>query len=178
MIFLETPLKDARLIDIEKREDERGFFARAWCRREFAANGLNPGLAQCNISFNPHRGTLRGMHFQDKPFEEAKLVRCTSGSLYDVIIDLWPDSATYLKHLGAVLTAENRRMLYVPEGFAHGFLTLRDATEVFYQITEFYAPEAQRGVRWNDPAFAIDWPEEPRLISERDRNFPDFHGLV
>ena len=178
MIFLETPLKDARLIDIEKREDERGFFARAWCRREFAANGLNPGLAQCNISFNPHRGTLRGMHFQDKPFEEAKLVRCTSGSLYDVIIDLRPDSATYLKHLGAVLTAENRRMLYVPEGFAHGFLTLRDATEVFYQITEFYAPEAQRGVRWNDPAFAIDWPEEPRLISERDRNFPDFHGLV
>jgi dTDP-4-dehydrorhamnose 3,5-epimerase len=178
MIFLKTPLKDARLIDIEKREDERGFFARAWCRREFTANGLNPDLAQCSISFNPHRGTLRGMHFQAKPFEEAKLVRCTSGSLYDVIIDLRPDSPTYLKHLGAVLTAENRRMLYVPEGFAHGFLTLMGATEVFYQITEFYTPEAQRGVRWNDPAFAIDWPEEPRLISERDRNFPDFHGLL
>lgn len=178
MIFYETTLKDARIVDLEKREDERGFFARSWCRREFAANGLNPALAQCSISFNPHRGTLRGMHYQAKPFEEAKLVRCTSGSLYDVIIDLRPDSPTFRKHLGVQLTAANRRMLYVPEGFAHGFLTLEDATEVFYQISEFYAPEAQRGVRWNDPAFAVKWPEEPRLMSARDRSFPDFQGVV
>jgi dTDP-4-dehydrorhamnose 3,5-epimerase len=174
MIFTETILGGAVLIDIEKHEDERGFFARAWCRSEFEAQGLNPSLAQCNISFNPHKGTLRGLHFQVKPHEEAKLVRCTMGSLFDAIVDLRPDSPTYKKHLGVVLTAENRRMLYVPEGFAHGFLTLEDATEVFYQISEFYSPESQRGVRWNDRAFAIAWPAEPRFISERDRSYPDF----
>ena len=174
MIFTGTILKGAMLVDLEKHEDERGFFARTWCCREFEAQGLNPGLAQCNISFNPHKGTLRGMHFQVKPHEEAKLVRCARGSLFDAIIDLRPESPTYKKHLGVVLTADNRRMLYVPEGFAHGFLTLEDATEVFYQISECYEPESQRGVRWNDPAFGIDWPTEPKLISGRDRGYPDF----
>lgn len=174
MIFTRTILKDAMLVDLEKHEDERGFFARTWCRREFEAQGLNPRLAQCNISFNPHQGTLRGMHFQIKPHEEAKLVRCARGSLFDAIIDLRPDSPTYKRHFGVALTADNRRMLYVPEGFAHGFLTLEDATEVFYQISVCYAPESQRGVRWNDPAFGIDWPAEPKLISGRDRSYPDF----
>jgi dTDP-4-dehydrorhamnose 3,5-epimerase len=176
MIFTKTVLKDAMIVDIEPKEDDRGFFARSWCRKEFEAHGLNPNLAQCNIAFNPKRGTLRGMHLQVKPFEEAKLVRCTRGSLSDVIVDLRPDSPTYKKHLRAVLTSENRRMLYVPEGFAHGFLTLEDATEVSYQISEFYVPESQRGFRWNDPAFDIAWPAEVRFISDRDRGYPDFSG--
>jgi len=176
MIFTETDLKGAFVVDIEKHQDERGFFARSWCRREFEAHGLNPKLAQCNISFNPHKGTLRGMHCQAKPFEEAKLVRCTRGSLHDVIVDLRPGSPSYKKSLGVVLTAENRTMLYVPQGFAHGFLTLENDTEVFYQISEFYMPESQRGFRWNDPAIAISWPAEVEFISDRDRNFPDFSG--
>ena len=176
MIFTETDLKGAFVVDIEKHQDERGFFARSWCRREFEAHGLNPKLAQCNISFNPHKGTLRGMHYQAKPFEEAKLVRCTRGSLHDVIVDLRPGSPSYKKSLGVVLTAENRTMLYVPQGFAHGFLTLENDTEVFYQISEFYMPESQRGFRWNDPAIAISWPAEVEFISDRDRNFPDFSG--
>ena len=176
MIFTETDLKGAFVVDIEKHQDERGFFARSWCRREFEAHGLNPKLAQCNISFNPHKGTLRGMHCQAKPFEEAKLVRCTRGSLHDVIVDLRPGSPSYKKSLGVVLTAENRTMLYVPQGFAHGFLTLENDTEVFYQISEFYMPESQRGFRWNDPAIAITWPAEVEFISDRDRNFPDFSG--
>ena len=176
MIFTETDLKGAFVVDIEKHQDERGFFARSWCRREFEAHGLNPKLAQCNISFNPHKGTLRGMHYQAKPFEEAKLVRCTRGSLHDVIVDLRSDSPSYKKSLGVVLTAENRTMLYVPQGFAHGFLTLENDTEVFYQISEFYMPESQRGFRWNDPAIAISWPAEVEFISDRDRNFPDFSG--
>jgi dTDP-4-dehydrorhamnose 3,5-epimerase len=176
MIFTKTVLNDATIVDIEKKEDERGFFARSWCRHEFEAHGLNPNLAQCNISFNPQKGTLRGMHIQVQPHEEAKLVRCTRGSLCDVIIDLRPDSSTYKKHLSVDLTSENRRMLYVPEGFAHGFLTLEDATEVFYQISEFYRSGSQRGFRWDDPAFAIAWPAEVRLISDRDRSYPDFGG--
>jgi len=176
MIFTETDLKGAFVVDIEKHQDERGFFARSWCRREFEAHGLNPKLAQCNISFNPHKRTLRGMHYQAKPFEEAKLVRCTRGSLHDVIVDLRSDSPSYKKSLGVVLTAENRRMLYVPQGFAHGFLTLENDTEVFYQISEFYMPESQRGFRWNDPAIAITWPAEVEFISDRDRNYPDFSG--
>lgn len=176
MIFTKTVLNDAFILDIEKKEDDRGFFARSWCRREFEAHGLNPDLAQCDISFNPKKGTLRGMHLQVKPFEEAKLVRCTRGSLFDVIVDLRPDSPTYKKQLSVVLTSENRRMLFVPEGFAHGFLTLEDATEVFYQISEFYMPESQRGFRWDDPAFAIAWPAKVKLISERDRSYPDFGG--
>lgn len=176
MIFTPTNLKGAAVVDLEKREDERGFFARSWCRREFEAHGLNPRLAQCSVSFNLRRGTLRGMHYQARPHEEAKLVRCTRGSLYDVIVDLRPDSPTYKRHFGLALTAENRTMLYVPEGFAHGFLTLEDATEAFYQITEFYAPDDQRGFRWDDPAMAIGWPEKPKFISERDRTYPDFAG--
>ena len=176
MIFTKTVLNDAMIVDIERKEDDRGFFARSWCRREFEAHGLNPNLAQCNISFNPKKGTLRGMHLQVKPYEEAKIVRCTRGSLCDVIVDLRPDSPTYKKHLSVVLTSENRRMLYVPEGFAHGFLTLEDATEVSYQISEFYRPESQLGFRWDDPAFAIAWPAEVRLISDRDRSYPDFGG--
>ena len=176
MIFTKTVLNDATIVDIEKKEDDRGFFARSWCRREFEAYGLNSNLAQCDISFNPRKGTLRGMHFQVKPYEEAKLVRCTRGSLCDVIVDLRPNSPTYKQHLSVVLTSENRRMLYVPEGFAHGFLTLDDDTEVFYQISEFYMPGFQRGFRWNDPAFAISWPAEPEFISDRDRCYPDFGG--
>jgi dTDP-4-dehydrorhamnose 3,5-epimerase len=176
MIFSATALKDAMILEIEKKEDDRGFFGRSWCRREFEAHGLNPHIAQCNISFNPRHGTLRGMHYQTRPHEEAKLVRCTRGSIHDVIVDLRKESPTYRQHLGVTLTGDNRRMLYVPEGFAHGFLTLEDDTEVFYQISEFYAPESQRGFRWNDPAFAIAWPAEIKIISERDRSFPDFGG--
>ena len=176
MIFRETGLKDAFVIEIERREDERGFFARSWCHREFEAHGLNTRIAQCNISVNYKKGTLRGMHYQAKPFEETKLVRCTRGSLYDVIVDLRPDSQSYKKHLGLTLMPDNGKMLYVPEGFAHGFLTLEDNTEVHYQISEFYAPDHARGFRWNDPAFAIVWPAEVKIISERDRNYPDFRG--
>ena len=174
MIFIETKLAGACIVEIEKQEDERGFFARSWCRREFEAHGLNPNLAQCNISFNTKKGTMRGMHFQAEPFEEAKLVRCTMGSLYDVIVDLRQDSPNYRKHLSIILTSDNRTMLYVPERFAHGFLTLDDNTEIFYQIWEFYVPKYARGFRWNDPAFGIEWPSEVKIMSDRDRNYPDF----
>jgi dTDP-4-dehydrorhamnose 3,5-epimerase len=176
MIFTETALKGAHLVDLERHEDDRGFFARSWCAGEFETSGLNPRIAQCSLSFNVRKGTLRGMHYQVKPFEEAKLVRCTRGSLCDVIVDLRPDSPTYARHLSVFLSADNRRMLYVPEGFAHGFLTLEDATEVFYQISELYSPESQRGFRWDDPAFGIVWPEAVQVISERDRTYPDFAG--
>jgi len=176
MIFTETKLRGAFLIDIERHEDERGFFARSWCRREFEAHGLDPEIAQCNVSFNVRKGTLRGMHYQTEPFEEAKLVRCTRGALCDVIVDLRPDSVTFKQHVSDVLTAENRRMLFVPGGFAHGFLTLEDATEVLYQMSAFHAPERARGFRWNDPAFGIPWPAEVEVISERDRRYPDFGG--
>lgn len=174
MIFTETPLKGAFIIEPERLEDERGFFARTWCQREFEAHGLNSRLVQCNISFNKKKGTLRGMHYQIAPYEEAKLVRCTQGAIYDVIIDLRPGSSTFKQYTAAVLTAQNHKMLYVPEGFAHGFLTLEDHTEVFYQMSEFYAPEYARGVRWNDPAFGVQWPAEVQIISDRDQNYPDF----
>lgn len=174
MLFRETALKGAYVIEIERREDERGFFARAWCQHEFEEHGLNPRLVQCNISFNYQKGTLRGMHYQIAPYEEAKLVRCTAGAIYDVIVDLRPASPTYKQHIGVTLTPDARNMLYIPEGFAHGFLTLADQTEVFYQMSEFYAPEAARGARWNDRAFAIEWPEAVQVISERDANYPDF----
>jgi dTDP-4-dehydrorhamnose 3,5-epimerase len=174
MIFTETTLKDAFVIEPERREDERGFFARTFCQREFEAHGLNPCFVQCNISFNKRRGTLRGMHFQTSPYEEAKLVRCTRGAMYDVIIDLRPASATFKKYFAAVLSAANGKMLYVPEGFAHGFQTLEDETEVLYQISQFYAPEHARGVLWNDAAFGIDWPPAERIILERDQCFPRF----
>lgn len=174
MIFRETKLPGAYVIDLEPHRDERGFFARAWCQREFEAHGLTPRLVQCNISFNTRRGTLRGMHYQAPPHEEAKLVRCTRGRLYDVIIDLRPDSPAFKQHIGITLSAENRTMLYVPEGFAHGFLTLDDATEVFYQMSAFYAPEAARGVRWDDPAFGIEWPAPVEHIKDRDQAYADF----
>ena len=175
MIFTETKLKGAYVLSIEKLEDERGFFARSWCRREFEKHGLNPQLVQCNISFNSHKGTMRGMHYQVKPYEEAKLIRCTTGSIYDVIVDIRPHSPSYKQYLGIALTPENHKMLYVPEGFAHGFLTLDDNTEVFYQMSEFYAPDHARGFRWNDPVFGIEWPANVQVISDRDRDYPDFN---
>ncbi|HZI25457.1 MAG TPA: dTDP-4-dehydrorhamnose 3,5-epimerase [Chryseolinea sp.] len=174
MIFTETKLKGAFIIDIEPREDERGFFARSWCEDEFKKHGLNARLAQCNISFNKKRGTLRGMHYQVAPFTEAKLVRCTMGGIYDVIIDLRPDSPTFKQWISAELTAENRRALYVPEDFAHGFQTLMDNTEVFYQMSEFYHPECARGLRWDDQAIGVVWRNEPVIISRQDRDYTDF----
>ncbi len=174
MIFTETALPGVFLITPELKEDERGFFARTWCEREALAHGLKPTVLQCNLSFNRKKGTLRGMHYQRAPFEEAKLVRCTMGAIYDVVIDLRRDSPTYTRHVAVVLSAENRRMVYVPEGCAHGFQTLTDDTEVFYQMSQVYAPHCAAGVRWNDPAFGIAWPEDERIIVERDRTYPDF----
>ncbi len=174
MIFIETELKGAYIVEPQRLEDERGFFARVWCQREAEAHGIQTQWVQCNISFNTITGTLRGMHYQVAPHEEAKLIRCTMGAAYDVIIDLRPESSTFGQHVAAVLTALNRTMLYVPEGFAHGFLTLEDNTEVHYQMSEFYVAECARGVRWNDHAFGIRWPAEPQVISERDRSHPDF----
>jgi dTDP-4-dehydrorhamnose 3,5-epimerase len=176
LIFTETRLKGAFVVELERRDDERGFFARSWCRTEFEAHNLNPAIVQCNVSFNRLKGTLRGMHYQAAPFEEAKLVRCTSGALYDVIIDLRPTSATYQQHVSELLSAANRKMLYVPEGFAHGFQTLEDNTEVFYQMSQFYSPEHARGVRYNDPAFGIEWLIAEPVITQRDRDYPDFNG--
>jgi dTDP-4-dehydrorhamnose 3,5-epimerase len=173
--FIETKLRGAFIIEPERLEDERGFFARTWCRKEFEARGLNPCLVQCNISFNRNKGTLRGMHFQIPPHAEAKLVRCTMGAIYDVILDLRPDSPTIKQWVAVELTAENRKMLYAPEGLAHGFLTLIDNTEVFYQMSASYHPESARGVRWDDPAFAILWPlDRPGHISVRDKSLPLF----
>jgi dTDP-4-dehydrorhamnose 3,5-epimerase len=174
MRFTETKLKGAFIIEPERLEDERGFFARSWCEREAAAYGLYPKWVQCNISFNKQKATLRGMHYQSAPFAEAKLIRCTMGAIYDVLIDLRPDSSTFKQWVAIELSAENRRMLYIPEGFAHGFLTLDDNTEIFYQMSQFHAPTHARGVRWNDPAFAIEWPFDVRVISDKDRHYPDF----
>ncbi len=174
MIFHETPLPGARVVEPERLTDERGFFARLFDPREFEARGLNPKVAQTSLSFNPRKGTLRGMHYQRAPFAEAKLVRCTRGSVHDVIVDLRKDSPAYRGHFGVVLDAESRRMLYVPEGFAHGFLTLTDDAEVTYQISAPYSPEHAAGVRWDDPAFGIRWPEAVLVINERDRTYPDF----
>ena len=174
MRFYETQIKGAFLIEPEKNKDERGFFARVWCQRDFEEHGLNPRLVQCSISFNKKKGTLRGMHYQAVPFAEAKLVRCTRQSIYDVIVDLRPESLTFKQHLAVVLSAENHKMLYVPEGCAHGFQTLEDNAEVFYQMSEFYSPEHCRGVRWNDPAFGIVWPIADPIMLERDKSYPDF----
>ncbi len=173
MIFQPTGLAGAYVIQVEELTDERGFFARSWCQHEFEAHGLNPRLAQCNISYNRWQDTLRGMHYQVAPHEEAKLVRCTQGAIYDVIVDLRPSSPTYLYDFGITLTPAERNMLYVPEGFAHGFLTLADDTEVFYQMSEFYVPGAARGFRWDDPAVSIAWPRAVSVISERDAAYPD-----
>jgi dTDP-4-dehydrorhamnose 3,5-epimerase len=175
MLFTETRLQGAYIIDPERIEDERGFFARTWDRHEFASHGLNTNLAQCNISYNARRGTLRGMHYQAAPYEETKLVRCTAGTIYDVIIDLRPGSPTLRQWLAVELSAANRRMLYIPPGYAHGFQTLEHHSEVFYQMAEFYAPNYGRGVRWNDPAFGIEWPEiEQRILAERDATYADY----
>ncbi len=174
MKYLETPLKGTFVLELERLEDERGFFARSWCKAEFESRGLYSNIVQCNVSFNRKKGTLRGMHYQVKPHEEAKLVRCTMGALYDVIIDIRKDSATFRKWHSVELSAKNHRMLYIPEGLAHGYLTLEDDSEVFYQMSERYYPECARGVRWNDPAFNIQWPDAKMLISARDREYPDF----
>lgn len=171
MILKETKLKGAYIIELQPIEDERGFFARTFCQKEFVANGLNPKLVQCSISYNKRKGTLRGMHYQVAPMAEAKLVRCTRGAIYDVIIDLRHESPTYCEWIAAELNVDNHRMIYIPAGFAHGFQTLMDDTEVFYQMSEFYAPECARGVRWDDPAFGIVWPDDKSIISEKDMNY-------
>jgi len=174
MRFVETRLPGAWVIDLEPRGDDRGFFARSYCEREFAAHGLATRYPQGNLSFNVRAGTLRGMHYQAVPHREAKLVRCVAGRIHDVIVDLREGSPTWRQWLGVELGADDRRALYVPPGFAHGFLTLRDATEVLYQMGEFYVAEAARGFRWDDPFFAIAWPSPPSVISDRDRTYPDF----
>jgi dTDP-4-dehydrorhamnose 3,5-epimerase len=174
MIFHETKLPGAFKIQLDPRPDERGFFARSWCQKEFEENRLNSRLVQCSVSFTSRKGTLRGMHYQESPHAEAKVVRCTKGAIYDVVVDLRKESWTYKAWIAVILTAENRNMIYVPERCAHGFLTLDDETEVFYQMSEYYRPESARGVRWNDPAFQIAWPNKVEVISERDRNYPDF----
>ncbi len=176
MIFTGSKLKGAYIIDVERREDERGFFGRTFCQNEFSAHGLKVNVAQCNISFNKKRGTLRGMHFQIAPRAEAKLVRCTRGKIWDVMIDLRPDSPTRYQWEAVELSAENRRALYIPEGFAHGFQTLEDDSEVFYQMYEFYSPEHASGVRWDDPAFGIIWPLSNPVMSEKDRSYPLLSG--
>jgi dTDP-4-dehydrorhamnose 3,5-epimerase len=174
MIFTKTKLEGAYIVELEQKRDNRGFFARGWCRNEFTDQGLIAQLAQVNISFSIEKGTLRGMHYQTAPFEEAKLMRCTRGGIYDVIIDLRPASPTYKQWIGAELTANNYTMLYVPEGFAHGFQTLEDHTEVVYQVSQFYAPQSERGVRYDDPAFGIVWPADVRVISDKDRQWADY----
>lgn len=174
MIFIETKLRGAYEIHLEPICDERGFFARSWCQKEFESHGLNPKVVQCNVSFTSRKGTLRGIHFQVAPFAETKLVRCTRGAIYDVVLDLRPHSPTFRGWIGVELTAEKRNMVYVPEGCGHGFLTLQDDIEIFYQMSEFYNAEAGHGVRWDDPAFQITWPGKVEVISERDRTYSDF----
>ena len=172
MIFTQLSLQGAYIVDIEPREDERGHFARSFCTEEFARSGLKNGVAQCNISFNRRKGTLRGMHFQAPPKAEAKLVRCTRGRVHDVIVDLRDGSPTFARWVAVELSEGNSRMVYVPEGFAHGFQTLVDNSEVFYQMFESYSPEHARGIRWDDPAVGILWPLHDPIVSERDRMFP------
>jgi dTDP-4-dehydrorhamnose 3,5-epimerase len=174
MIFTETKLKGAFIIDVERREDERGFFGRAWCKKEFEEHGLNSNAVQANVSFNKNLGTLRGMHYQAAPFSESKTVRCTSGSIFDVIVDLRADSPTFKQWIGAELTGKSFRMMYVPEGFAHGFITLEDNTSVYYLVTQYYSPGAEAGLKFDDPAFNITWPIPPILLSDKDKMHPPF----
>lgn len=173
MLFHKTPLKDAYLIDLEKREDDRGFFARFFCSKEFEGEGLEKGFVQVNNSLSKDKGTLRGIHYQVAPKEEVKLVRCIKGSFYDVIVDLRKNSPTFKQWFGAELSAENRRMMYVPKGFGHAFLTLEEDSEALYMVSEYYSPEHERGVRWNDPAIGIQWPFKPNVISEKDEKHPN-----
>lgn len=174
MIFKESKLKGAFVIDLEKHQDERGFFARTFCRKELQDHGLIADVAQANMSLSKARGTLRGMHYQKAPYEETKLVRCIRGALYDVIIDLRPESPTYKQWIGVELSADNYRMLFVPKNFAHGFITLAEDTEVTYMVSQYYSPGAELGIRWNDPQFAIEWPIDVTVISPKDANWPDF----
>lgn len=174
MIFEETKIGGVIEVRLNRIGDERGFFARSWCRKEFEEAGLESDLVQCSISFNSRKGTLRGMHYQTAPFAETKLVRCTKGAIYDVILDLRADSRTFKQWVAVTLSDENRNMIYIPKGCAHGFLTLSDDSEIFYQMSEYYHPEAARGVRWNDPEFGIEWPEQVAVMSDRDRTLPDF----
>lgn len=174
MRFSQTPLTGVFVVDIDAIEDDRGFFARGWCRREFEAHGLPVETAQANISLSKYKGTLRGLHWQEPPHAENKLVRCTRGAIFDVAVDLRPESATYLQWFGVELTQDNHRMLLIREGCAHAFQTLVDYTEVFYQVSEFFAPKYERGARYNDPSFGIDWPLPVTVISDKDANWPDF----
>jgi dTDP-4-dehydrorhamnose 3,5-epimerase len=174
MHFSETNLSGVYEIDIDPIPDERGFFARTWCSDQFLRQGLNARLVQCSVSFNKKEGTLRGMHYQVAPHAEAKLVRCTRGSVYDVVLDLRAGSSSFRGWIAVLLSADKRNMVYVPEGCAHGFLTLQDECEIFYQMSEIYYPDCARGVRWSDPAFQIKWPAPVQVISERDRTYPDF----
>lgn len=175
MIFHELPLKGAYLIEMQKHQDERGFFSRTFCRKEFSTMGLVEVFVQANTALTYRRGTLRGMHYQAPPLQEAKLIRCIRGSIYDVIIDIRPGSPTFKKWYGRSLTEDDYDMIYVPEDFAHGYLALSDHSEVFYLVSQFYSPEHERGLRWNDPAFDIDWPfSGPFILSEKDKNWPVF----
>jgi len=176
MIFAELKLTGAYIIDLERREDPRGFFARSWCRKEFGDHGLCVEFVQINVGFSTKKGTLRGMHYQAAPHQEVKVVRCTMGAIYDVIVDLRPESPTFTRWAGVELNSVNRRMLYVPEGFAHGYQTLEDNTEICYQTSRIYAPESARGNRYDDPAFGIEWPLAVACISDPDRSWPDYTG--
>ncbi len=176
MTFVPTRLSGVYIIEVEPHQDKRGFFARTYCAREFTEQGLAAKFVQCSISMNQIRGTLRGLHYQQAPARESKLVRCTSGAIYDVVVDVRPESPTYLQHLGVELSARNRRGLYVPELFAHGLQTLADETEVFYQISEFYAPEKSTGLRFDDPRLGIQWPLPVNVINEKDQNWPLLAG--
>jgi dTDP-4-dehydrorhamnose 3,5-epimerase len=174
MIFNKTSMDNAFTIDLDRKEDNRGFFARSWDVKNFEENGLNPKIVQCNISYTKKKGTIRGMHFQKSPYEEAKLIRCTKGKIFDVIIDLRKNSKTYKKWESFKLSSTNFKMLYVPEGFAHGFQSLKNDTEILYQVSQFYSPEAESGIRWNDPHFDIRWPIEISEISDKDNSIGDF----
>lgn len=174
MIYNETDIPGVYILEIEPIEDERGFFARSWCKDEFASKGLDTELMQCGISFNKKIGTVRGMHFQSAPFEEVKLVRCTKGAIYDVVLDLRKDSSTYKQHIEFELSESNHKMIYIPVGIAHGFQTLKDNTEVYYQISQVYNNEHSCGVRWNDPSFSITWPLSVTSISDKDLNYEDY----
>jgi dTDP-4-dehydrorhamnose 3,5-epimerase len=174
MNFRETELPGVFEVRLEPKPDERGYFARTWCQHEFTARGLSSNIVQCNTSFNLKKGTLRGMHFQQEPNAEIKLIRCTTGKIFDVVLDLRPQSETFRKWTSLILSSTSQNMIYIPQGCAHGFLTMEDNTEVFYQMSEFYSAESARGVRWDDPAFKIDWPGNVVVISERDGSYPDF----
>ena len=174
MIFTETVLKGAFLVEVKKIEDNRGFFGRAWCQQEFEEAGLIGNICQINTSFTHTKGTLRGMHYQIDPYQEAKFIRCTKGRIFDVIIDLRPESDTFMKWIGHELSEDNYKMVYVPGNFAHGFVTLTDNCEVYYPVTEFYTPGSERGIRYNDPAFQIQWPISVDLVSEKDMKHADF----